>query len=68
MRLAEIISVFDEPTFTATHIVIDPQSRDCAVIDSVLGYDAASGRTDKQPTDDIITIIRDPRFTAAMGA
>ncbi len=36
---------FDEATFTATHIVSDVTTRSCAVIDSVLDFDAAAGRT-----------------------
>lgn len=38
-------SFFDEATFTITHVVRDPSSNACAIIDSVLDYDAASGRT-----------------------
>ncbi|ARP88845.1 MBL fold metallo-hydrolase [Bordetella genomosp. 9] len=40
-----VASFFDEATFTATHVVHDPGSRACAIIDSVLDFDAASGRT-----------------------
>lgn len=36
---------FDEPTFTATHVVHDPETLEAAVIDSVMGYDPVSGRT-----------------------
>ena len=36
---------FDEATFTATHVVYDPASRRAAIIDSVLDFDQASGRT-----------------------
>ncbi len=38
-------SFFDEQTFTVSHVVRDPGSRAAAIIDSVLDYDAASGRT-----------------------
>lgn len=38
-------SFFDDATFTITHVVRDPNSNACAIIDSVLDYDAASGRT-----------------------
>jgi len=41
----DIHSFFDEATFTASHIVRDPTSSACAVIDSVLDFDPASGRT-----------------------
>ncbi len=40
-----IKSFFDPATFTVSHVVRDPGSSACAIIDSVLDYDAASGRT-----------------------
>ena len=30
---------FDGPTFTATHVVYDPETRRAAIIDSVLDFD-----------------------------
>ncbi|WP_316695649.1 MBL fold metallo-hydrolase [Xanthomonas hydrangeae] len=36
---------FDPATFTASHVVRDPCSSACAIIDSVLDFDMASGRT-----------------------
>jgi hypothetical protein len=47
----EVTSFFDEPTNTASHVVRDPASRCCGVIDSVLDYDAASGRTAARSAD-----------------
>ncbi|MBS4075639.1 MBL fold metallo-hydrolase [Ameyamaea chiangmaiensis] len=44
-RCPVVRSFFDETTFTATHVVHDPVSRQAAIIDSVLDYDPASGRT-----------------------
>jgi glyoxylase-like metal-dependent hydrolase (beta-lactamase superfamily II) len=38
-------SFFDEATFTASYVVHDPISKHAAIIDSVLDYDSASGRT-----------------------
>ncbi|WP_234906027.1 MBL fold metallo-hydrolase [Affinirhizobium pseudoryzae] len=38
-------SFFDPATFTISHVVRDPGSRACAIVDSVLDYDPASGRT-----------------------
>jgi glyoxylase-like metal-dependent hydrolase (beta-lactamase superfamily II) len=40
-----VTTFFDEATFTATHVVHDPARRKAAVIDSVMDFDAASGRT-----------------------
>jgi hypothetical protein len=36
---------FDPATLTYSYVVIDPRSQCCAIIDSVLDYDPASGRT-----------------------
>ncbi|CAM4134693.1 MBL fold metallo-hydrolase [Bordetella tumulicola] len=41
----EIHSFFDPDTYTASHIVRDPGGNACAIIDSVLDFDYASGRT-----------------------
>ncbi|MDL2402505.1 MBL fold metallo-hydrolase [Rhizobium mayense] len=40
-----IQSFFDPATFTVSHVVRDPGSKACAIVDSVLDYDPASGRT-----------------------
>jgi len=45
---------FDEPTFTASHVVIDPATKAAAIIDSVLDFDHASGRTSTKGADEII--------------
>lgn len=42
----QVHTFFDPATYTATHVVRDPQSEACAIIDSVLDFDYASGRTD----------------------
>src|SRR3546814_19105450 len=36
---------FDEPSFTVSYVVHDPATRAAAIIDSVLDFDVASGRT-----------------------
>lgn len=47
-------SFFDEATFTATHVVHDPQTLTAAIIDSVLDFDQASGRTSTGSADAVI--------------
>ena len=49
---------FDEATNTLTYIVQEPEGRACAVIDSVLDFDYASGRTDTRSADAVIDQIR----------
>ena len=48
---------FDEPTNTATYVVHDPVSHAAAVIDSVLDFDQASGRTSFASADAIIAYV-----------
>lgn len=42
---------FDESTNTITYVVRDPEGSSCAIIDSVLDFDYASGRTDTRSAD-----------------
>jgi glyoxylase-like metal-dependent hydrolase (beta-lactamase superfamily II) len=53
-----IQAFFDEATNTVTYVVSDPQGTSCAVIDSVLGFDYASGRTDTRAADAVIAHVR----------
>ncbi len=50
----EIKTFFDEATFTATHMVWDPETRTAAIIDSVKDYDPKSGRTSTASADALI--------------
>ena len=50
---------FDEATFTATHVVSDPATKRAAIIDSVLDFDSASGRTATANADAVIAHVRD---------
>ncbi|ADZ91989.1 MBL fold metallo-hydrolase [Marinomonas mediterranea] len=53
-----VTAFFDEATFTVSYAVTDPKSLECAIIDSVLDYDAASGRTSSDSADQIIEHIK----------
>ena len=48
---------FDENTFTATHIVAEPNGDRAAIIDSVLDFDAKSGRTGTDAADALIAHV-----------
>lgn len=50
--------MFDEATNTVTYVVRDPESRACAIIDSVLDFDYSSGRTDTRSADRVIDHVR----------
>ncbi len=49
---------FDEPTFTASHVVSDPKSRRAAIVDSVLDFDQASGRTSSLGAEAIVDHVK----------
>ncbi len=59
----DVKTFFDEYTFTASHVVCDPATKKCAIIDSVLDYDAASGRTKTKSADEIIDYVRQNDLT-----
>ncbi len=50
---------FDEATNTVSYVVSEPNGSACAVIDSVLDFDHASGRTNTDSADKIIAYIRE---------
>lgn len=53
----EIKTFFDRETFTASHVVIDPATLSCAIIDSVLDFDPAAGRTSTRNADDVAAYV-----------
>lgn len=53
-----VVTFFDEPTFTASHVVSDPATKRAAIVDSVLDFDQASGRTSTAGADAIIAYVR----------
>ena len=59
----EIQSFFDSATKTVTYLVSDPGTGRAAVIDSVLDYDAASGRTDTASADAVIASVKEKELT-----
>jgi glyoxylase-like metal-dependent hydrolase (beta-lactamase superfamily II) len=58
----DITAFFDEATNTISYLLRDPDSSACAVIDSVLDFDYASGRTDTRSADAIIAFIREKQL------
>jgi glyoxylase-like metal-dependent hydrolase (beta-lactamase superfamily II) len=53
-----VTAFFDEATNTISYIVSDPEGKSAAVVDSVLDFDYASGRTDTRSADSIIDHVR----------
>ena len=54
---------FDEQTNTFSYVVTDPKSKHCAIIDSVLDYDASSATTKTIHADRIIAYIQENQLT-----
>ena len=57
-----ITAFFDQATNTISYIVCDPNGSACAVIDSVLDFDFASGRTDTRSADELINYIKENKL------
>ena len=52
-----IAGFFDEATNTVSYVVHDPETAEAAIIDSVLDFEAASGRTSNGSADRIIEYV-----------
>ena len=48
---------FDDPTFTATHVVHDPATKCAAIVDSVMDFDEPAGRTTFESADRLIEYV-----------
>jgi glyoxylase-like metal-dependent hydrolase (beta-lactamase superfamily II) len=55
----DVDGFFDEATFTVSYVVSDPETRHCAIVDSVLDYNPNSARTSHTSADQIIEYVRD---------
>lgn len=61
----DVKAFFDEATNTVSYVVRAPEGRTCAIIDSVLDYDQAAGRTDTTSADRIIDWVQAEGLTCA---
>ena len=55
----QVEGFFDPATWTVSYIVLDRQTRQCALVDSVLDYDPKSGRTSHTSADRLIARVRE---------
>ncbi|MGC8531546.1 MAG: MBL fold metallo-hydrolase [Acidiphilium sp.] len=55
----DVQAFFDEPTNTVSYVVTDPVSKSCAIIDTVLVFDQASGRTSTAAADQILAYLKE---------
>lgn len=58
MNKPVVTGFFDEATNTISYVVADPATKRCAVIDSLLDFDQASGRTKTESSDRLIAFVR----------
>ena len=58
----DITAFFDKATNTISYIVCDPNGSACAIIDSVLDFDFASGRTDTKSADKLINFVKENKL------
>jgi glyoxylase-like metal-dependent hydrolase (beta-lactamase superfamily II) len=54
----DVTGFFDEVTNTVSYVVTDPDTKAAAIVDPVLDYDAASGRTSRSSADRIIEHVK----------
>lgn len=58
MTPPDITAFFDEATNTVSYLVVDPYTRDAAIIDPVLDYDAANGEADTASADRMLVAVK----------
>lgn len=54
----QVEAFFDQATSTISYLVLDRETSHCALIDSVLGFDAKSGRTSTAPADCLVDRVK----------
>lgn len=62
MKDLTIKCFFDEITNTATYVIADSEANECAIIDSVLGFDMPSGTTSTELADKVISYITERQW------
>lgn len=58
-----VTSFYDTATATISHIVVDENARQCAIIDPVLDYDAAAGQTNTTSADQLLFHVKQNDLT-----
>lgn len=63
MNKPKVTAFFDEATNTISYVVADTVTKACAVVDSLLDFDQASGRTKTDSADKMIAFVRAQELT-----
>ena len=58
----EVAAFFDKDTNTFSYVVKDPDSKSCAIVDSVMNLDYASGTITFDGADEIIAYVREHKL------
>jgi glyoxylase-like metal-dependent hydrolase (beta-lactamase superfamily II) len=58
MQRPEVKNFFDDASHTFSYVVWDPDTLQAAVLDSVLDYDAAAGRTGHDAADAVVDFVQ----------
>ena len=56
----------DEVTNTISYVLADPETKKCAIIDSVWDYDIKSGRTDTSSADAIVDFVKQAGYNVEL--
>ena len=65
MTQPDVRAFHDEATFTITYVVSDPATRQAAIVDPVLDFDAASGRTSTKSADEVVAFVEAQKLDVA---
>ena len=63
MSRPTVKAFFDNDTNTVSYVVTDPQTRQCAIVDSVLDYDPKAGRTHHDSARQIVAYVKQEGLT-----
>ena len=63
MSRPTVKAFFDNDTNTVSYVVTDPQTRRCAIVDSVLDYDPKAGRTRHDSARQIVAYVKQEALT-----
>jgi glyoxylase-like metal-dependent hydrolase (beta-lactamase superfamily II) len=58
-----VLSFFHEATSTASHLIVEPTSGEAAIVDPVLDYEPANGRTGTGFTDTMLAALAEAKGT-----
>jgi glyoxylase-like metal-dependent hydrolase (beta-lactamase superfamily II) len=63
MARPEVKAFFDQDTNTVSYVVTDPETRHCAIVDSVLDFSPNAGRTEHASAQKIVDYVQQENLT-----